>query len=163
MRLAGRAVWIAMAVTALASAQMKISGTLTCAKPDPMHSVDVGDSKAHSLTVMQNKCTWTKPIEIEGVQAKDDIGTGVSDARANMSHDQGYDVTTMANGDKLFVRNMGTSKMTPNGPGSMQGKWSFTGGTGKFKGIKGGGTFTGTGKPDGTAEINVEGEYTLGK
>jgi hypothetical protein len=111
----------------------------------------------------QNKCTWSKPLEMEGIQTKDDIGTGTSDARATSSHDQGYDVSTMSNGDKLFVRNSGMSKMKGEMLESMEGKWSFTGGTGKFKGLKGGGTFKGSGKSDGTVTIDVDGEYTLPK
>jgi hypothetical protein len=83
--------------------------------------------------------------------------------RGNTSQDQGWDVTTMANGDKLFVRDSGTTKMKDNMPESIMGKWNFTGGTGKFKGVKGGGAFKGAGNPDGSVTINVEGEYTIAK
>ena len=46
---------------------------------------------------------------------------------------------------------------------SADGTWSFTGGTGKLKGIKGKGTYKGTGAPDGTVTYEVEGEYELPK
>ena len=41
------------------------------------------------------------------------------------------------------------------------GTWSFTGGTGKLKGIKGKGTCKGTFKPDGTSSWDMEGEYQM--
>lgn len=46
---------------------------------------------------------------------------------------------------------------------SSQGTWSFTGGTGKLKGIKGKGTYKGTGTADGGVTYEVEGEYELPK
>jgi hypothetical protein len=44
---------------------------------------------------------------------------------------------------------------------TSEGKSSFTGGTGKFKGINGKGTFKTKFAPDGTATAEGEGEYTL--
>jgi hypothetical protein len=46
---------------------------------------------------------------------------------------------------------------------SAEGKWSFGGGTGKLKGLKGKGTYKGKGAPDGTLTVEVEGEYELPK
>ena len=46
---------------------------------------------------------------------------------------------------------------------SAKGEWSYTGGTGKLKGIKGKRTYTGKGAPDGSATYDVEGEYELPK
>lgn len=163
MSLTRKAVLIATAFAGLAGAQTKISGTVTCGKPDVTQAIQVGDAKGHVMVLSQNKCTWSKPVEMEGLQAKDDVGSGLNDVRGATSHDQGYDVTTMSNGDKIYVRNSGTAKMKDNVPESMEGKWNFTGGTGKFKGLKGGGTYKGSGKADGTVTIEVEGEYTIGK
>src|SRR5438270_12787829 len=111
-----------------ASAQTKISGSLKCDKPEVTHVVQVGDRPDHALVLTQGKCTWTTAIEMEGVQTKDDVGTGISDVRGSNSQDRGYDVTTMSNGDKLFVRNQGTSKVKGEILESGEGKWSFTGG-----------------------------------
>ena len=44
---------------------------------------------------------------------------------------------------------------------SSEGTWTYTGGTGKLKGIKGKGTFKGTPNPDGTMTYQVDGEYQL--
>jgi hypothetical protein len=46
---------------------------------------------------------------------------------------------------------------------SAEGTWSFAGGTGKLKGIKGKGTYKGKGAPDGSATYEVEGEYEMPK
>ena len=145
-----------------ASAQTKISGTQTCAKPDPLYTVQVGDTAKHVLSMSQTKCTWPKPIEMEGVQTKDDVGTTVSDVRGTNSRDHGYDVSNMSNGDKLFVRFQSTTKVKDGVP-EVEGKWNFTGGTGKFKNLKGGGTFKGKGNADGSSTADIEGEYTIGK
>ena len=46
---------------------------------------------------------------------------------------------------------------------TSKGTWSYTGGTGKLKGIKGKGTYDGKGSSDGTATYQIEGDYTLPK
>jgi hypothetical protein len=43
------------------------------------------------------------------------------------------------------------------------GKWSYTAGSGKLKGIKGGGTYKGKGNPDGSVTYEIDGQYHLGK
>jgi hypothetical protein len=151
----------ALALAVPAPAQTKIGGTLQCAKPAISQSAEVGDHPGHVLALAQDKCTWTKPMEIDGVETKDDVGTGISDIRGSRSSDRGYDVTTMANGDKLFVRSSGSTTIKGEMADSGAGRWSFAGGTGKFKGIKGSGTFKMTGSRDGSATIDVEGDYTL--
>ena len=67
----------------------------------------------------------------------------------------------MDNGDKFFVSFHGGSALKDGKPGPQQGTWSFTGGTGKLKGLKGKGTYKGTINDDGTATVDVEGEYEL--
>ena len=44
---------------------------------------------------------------------------------------------------------------------SSEGTWSYTGGTGKLKGLKGKGTYKASGATADTTEDQVEGEYTL--
>jgi hypothetical protein len=60
---------------------------------------------------------------------------------------------TMDSGDKLFVCHEGTG--TPDG---QDGTWSFTGGTGKLKGIKGKGTYICS-----SSGCDLAGEYQLAK
>ena len=48
-------------------------------------------------------------------------------------------------------------KMNKDKTATFEGKWTFTSGTGKLKGM----TYNGTGAADGTSSIDVEDEYTL--
>src|SRR5260370_11041832 len=114
MSLTTKMVFLGIALVGFAGAQTKISGSQNCAKPNVSQTVQVGDSKTHALVLTQGKCVWTKPMEMEGVQTKEDLGSGTNDVRGANSGDQGYVVTSMSNGDKLFVRYTGTSKMKDN-------------------------------------------------
>ena len=144
----------------LASAQTKISGTAQCGKPDTQQKVDVPDHPDHSLSISQAKCTWTKPMEVAGVQNKDGVTTAMDDNHGATSTGHGYYVDNMANGDKAYVRFQATGSSKE---GTSEGKWNYSGGTGKLKGIKGGGTYKGKAAADGSAAYDVEGEYTLPK
>ena len=153
----------AMALATVAAAQTKLSGTAQCGKPDPQHGVEVGDRPGHSFMVSQSKCTWTKPFEIEGVQGKDTVLTAFDEVSGNGSNMRGFFLTTMANGDKNQGRFQGTAALKDGAPQSVEGTWTFAGGTGKLKGIKGKGTSKGKGNPDGSITYEIEGEYTLPK
>jgi hypothetical protein len=154
---------VVFALAAVASAQTKISGTLQCGKADPQHAIEVGDRPNHVFAISQIKCTWTRPLEIAGVQSKEDVYTGFSEVRGNRSNDHSYGVVTMANGDKCYVRPQESSTLKEGMLESAEGKWTFVGGTGEFKGIKGKGTAKGKGAPDGTSTWEIEGEYELPK
>ena len=144
------------------SAQTKISGTAQCGKPDPQHTIPVGDRPDHSLGVAQLKCTWTKPMEIEGAKSKDGVSTGTDDISGNTGRAHGFHVSTMDSGDKFFVWYQGTETMKDGALVSQKGNWGFTGGSGKLKGIKGKGTYTCTASGDGSS-CEVEGDYELAK
>jgi hypothetical protein len=150
---------IVFALAAVASAQTKISGTLQCGKPDQQHAIDVGDRPNHSFVISQLRCTWTKSLEIAGVQSKEDVETFFSEVSGNGSHDQGYIAGSMSNGDKYYLRVQGSG----SAPESGEGQWGFVGGTGKLKGLKGKGTYTTKSAPDGPCTVEVEGEYELPK
>src|SRR3989442_538748 len=118
----------------LASAQTKISGTGKCnPKPDTQQSVEVGDRASHMLTVQKNSCTWTTPLEMEGLKSKTYTVTIMTDSSGAKSTDRGYVVVDMDNGDKAFVRFQGSSTSKDGKPDSDEGTWSYTGGTGKLK------------------------------
>ena len=151
---------LALCIATAASAQSKFSGTQQCAKPDPAYTVPVGDRPDHTISLIKDKCTWTSG-EIGGVQLKDEDDTIVSDATGNRARDRGNGVATLANGEKAFVQFQGTTTLKNNVPVTGQGTWSFTGGTGKQKGLKGKGTFKGKWNPDGTSTFEIEGEYEL--
>ena len=85
---------------------------------------------------------------------------GTSDLVNGSGPQSGYWCNTHANGD----RDWGTfeGKITTSGQQvSMEGTYKWTGGTGKFKGITGGGTYKGH-FPSPTDVVNDwQGEYTL--
>jgi hypothetical protein len=149
-------------VAASAGGQTKITGTIQCAKPDQQTAIPVNDRPGHAFVVAKVKCTWTKPVELAGAQAKTGEDTVFSEADGVKSRDSGYDVTTMANGDKFWVRFSGTTTTDKNGvPQAQSGTWSFVNGTGKLKGITGKGTYKGKGASDGSVTTEVEGEYQI--
>jgi hypothetical protein len=161
--MAFRAMFVGLCLLALSSVslgQNKVSGSAQCNKPDVQQQVNVSDHPGHVLSIMQAKCAWTKPLEVDGVQNKDGVDSGVWDIHGASARSHGYYVDTMANGDKAFVRWEGTDAMMD---GTSEGKWSYVGGTGKFKGLKGGGTYKGRTAQDGSVSFDVEGEYSLGK
>jgi len=153
---------VLMLLAASAGAQTKITGTIRCAKPEQQSAVPVGDRAGHAFVVGKTKCTWTKPVELAGVQAKTGEDTVFSEADGARSRDSGYDITAMANGDQFVVRFSGTTTLDKNGAVQAQtGTWSFTSGTGKLKGITGKGTYNGKGAADGSATTEVVGEYQI--
>ena len=151
---------VVVTLPTVAGAQTKTSGTSVCGKPDQQQALEVGDRTGHSLSISQGKCTWTKPMEIAGTQTKEDLVTFSDDVRGSQARGFGYVVGTMVNGDKFFVRIQGSTVLKDGAPQSAEGKWNFTGGTGKLKGIKGGGTYKGTAGAEGVT-YEVEGEYQL--
>jgi len=146
-------------VAAGLSAQTKTSGTATC-KPEPSTPVAVTDQPNHSFMVGRAQCTWTK-FEVAGVPYKDGISTDLDEITGDKTSFHGYHVATAANGDMAVSKYQGTGMLKDGKPLGGQGTWTLTSGTGKFKGIKGKGTFKGTANPDGSMTYQVEGEYQL--
>ena len=152
---------IPLALATMAAAQTKISGTTVC-KPDKPLSLDVGDRPNHAFSISQAKCTWSKPMEIAGTQSKEDAITAFDEISGDKSRGRGLVTLTMASGDKAYVAFQGAGTMKAGAPDTAEGKWHFTRGDGKLKGLKGEGTYKGKGGADGIT-YEVEGEYTLPK
>ena len=148
---------VCLSLATRARGQTKVSGTVHCDKPSDQQSFEVGDRPHHSFMITKGACTWTKPLDLDGVQTKTDAVTQFIEVRGNRGRNHGYVVNELANGDKLFVRIQGQQTT-----GSVEGKWTYTGGTGKFSGIKGTGTYKCSGKGDGGSDCEVEGEYSVG-
>jgi hypothetical protein len=149
-----------IATATSAGAQTKFSGKCSQPKPDPNYTVPVGDRANHAMMLAKTKCTWTS-AELAGIQLKDEDDTMVSDMSGNTSRDRGYGVGMLANGDKYFVRFDGTTTYQKNEPVSATCTWSFTGGTGKLKGLTGKGTCSGTFDASGAAVFDIQGEYQV--
>ncbi len=151
---------LVLALAATASAQAKLSGQNQCAKADPQYSAPIGDRPDHVMLLAKGKCTWSAG-EIGGVKIKEDETTTVTEVSGSSGSDRGHVVVSLDDGDKAFVRFEGKSTMKDKMPADGNGTWTFTGGTGKLKGIKGKGTYKGKWNADGTSAFDIEGEYTL--
>jgi hypothetical protein len=145
-----------------AFAQMKVTGTMACGKPDPQQMVPVGDRPEHALGVEQFKCNWTKPMQLGTDKSKDGLSTDTVEADGNKAHTRGNHVTAMQSGDKLFVAYQGTTTTKDGAPLDSRGTWAFTGGTGKLEGIKGKGTYS-CSPWAGGLNCEIVGDYQLAK
>ncbi len=144
-----------------AEAQTKLSGTVQCSKPDPQHTLGVGDHPNHFFTVSQVNCTWTEPWEIEGIKSKEGDATQFDEMSGNSSSYRGHYLDTMADGDIVHYSYWGTTALKDGVPVSAEHKWSIIRGTGKLTGIKGQGTCKGKAGEDGSMTWQCEGEYKL--
>lgn len=149
---------VVLMVTGTLQAQSKLSGKMQCAKPDPSYAVPVADKANHAMSLAGAKCLWSQG-DIGGDPLKDENDTYVSDVIGNLSRDRGYGVGSVANGDQYFVRFDGTTTLKADVPVGARCTWTFTGGTGKLKGLTGKGTCKGTFNADGTASWVIQGEY----
>ena len=154
---------LALTLAATAWAQTKISGTLQCSKSDPSYQIPVGDRPDHAFAIGKTKCTWTTAPEMAGTQAKDHEYTSFADVRGARGQVRTAAVGTMANGDKYYTSTQGPTTVKEGVTETSEGTWSYTGGTGKLKGIKGKGTYKGKARADGAMTIEIEGEYQLPK
>jgi hypothetical protein len=143
-----------------ASAQTKFTGKCSQGKPDPNHVIKVDDRANHALVLGQVTCTWSGG-EVAGLALKSEVDTVVSDMTGTTSRDRGYGVGTAANGDKYYVRFEGTTNYKGEAPTTATCTWTFTGGTGKLRGLTGKGTCTGAFDASGGAVFDVAGEYSI--
>jgi hypothetical protein len=153
---------LAILLVSAAGAQTKVSGKANCAKPEVVGTSEAGDKAGHTLTLQKANCTWSSGFEIAGTKPKDGMDVEVVEAWATKMTTNGTHVSTMDNGDKFFVSFHDTTTLKDGAPvGMIKGSWSYTGGTGKLKGITGKGTYTVTPNADGSAVVDVEGDYTI--
>jgi len=95
------------------------------------------------------------------VQTKDGYDVTYSDGSGAKVRGSGYHVSNMSNGDKIYVRFQGNDTMMDGKPSTTEGTWSYTGGTGKLKGIRGKGTYKGKTDSSGNMVAEIEGDYEL--
>jgi hypothetical protein len=144
-----------------AVAQTKFSGTLECGKADPTYTIQIPDREGYSFEIGQNKCTWTKPFAIAGLESKNNVQAESDEVTGNTIKAIAYGFTQFSNGDKAFHRGVSTADQKAQ---TSSGKWTFTAGTGKLRGIKGSGTSTckiRSAESGGGYACEIEGEYTL--
>jgi hypothetical protein len=152
---------LAFVLTSAAVAETKVSGEIQC-KSEPPATAPIPDKPNHAFAIVKATCTWTKPFDLGGSAVKDGSETISSEMSGDKGTDHGYFAGTTAGGDTYTVRFDGTSHSKDGKPAGNEGTWSFSGGTGKLKGIKGGGKYTsGPPAPDGALTTRVDGEYSL--
>jgi len=139
------------------------------AKYTQQHVIDVGDVPGHQVRIyeIQTKYTAEAPA-YDGVKVVEVWTRGISDYTNGSGHAQNYAVNLMANGDKIFSHSEILTHTLVNADGSRASKFTtvvtLTGGTGKFKGIRG--TLRSAGQTDfkiGTSGVEAEGEYWFEK
>jgi hypothetical protein len=137
---------------------VKVDGALHCQKAAPAHSVEVPDRPGHALMISKRQCTWTKPLVIAGAKTQTGVVVDFAEKMEGRLHVHGYETDSLDDGEKLTMKTMG-QLIGEKGPAESKGRWSLMKGTGKFKGIRGGGTYIG--KLDANDELNLtlEGVY----
>ena len=153
---------LALLAEPAANAQNKISATLKCNKPEPEYELEVGDRPGHVMALHKRTCAPVQPWEIGGDKGKEYYYVATFEDSSTLSRGNGNGVTTYESGDKTFLAWRGTTPQKDGKPtGDVRGTWSYTGGTGKLKAIKGKGTYKVILNDDGTFTLEFEGEYKL--
>jgi len=111
--------------------------------------------------LVKDACTWTTPLEMAGTKSKDGTSFSFSDVTATHLTNSGTYVAGMDNGDKFYVSFHESATMKDGKPVNSKGIWTFTGGTGKLKGLTGKGTHSVAVNADGTSTVSVEGDYSV--
>jgi len=150
-----------LALAVPARAQMQASGKAHCVKPEPGYTIEVPDKAGHTLGLRKAQCTWSDATPVAGLTMKTGTEVGTNEVNGMTERHSGYHTAVMDNGDKVVVHFAGTSMIAKDAPATIEGKWTYVSGTGKVRGIKGGGTYKGTGNADGSSEVSVEGTYSL--
>ena len=150
-----------VSATASASAQTAFTMSGKCGKPDIQQSVPAGDAPDHVMTLTQGRCVPVKAAEFGGSPGKEATFVEHGEITGASGKVAGTYVETLTNGEKVFYRYHGTSVLQDGTLQSMENKWEIVGSTPGLKGLKGQGTCTGKGKPDGGLDFDCTGEYTL--
>ncbi len=79
---------------------------------------------------------------ILGAKTKEGVAVSFTERMEGTLHIHGFETDTLDNGEKLTWQSMG-QVLAEKGPVDSNGRWSLMRGTGRFKGIKGGGTYEG--------------------
>lgn len=137
---------------------VKVEGKVRCEGPAPEYSIEVPDRPGHALTIAKRKCTWTEPLVILGAKTKEGVAVSFTERMEGTLHIHGFETDTLDNGEKLTWQSMG-QVLAEKGPVDSNGRWSLMRGTGRFKGIKGGGTYEGTLEANDVLTLNFDGVY----
>ena len=106
------------------------------------HVIDVGDIPGPQVRILELHRTPSnaKP-NCEGLKVMESWNRGYSDYVNTNGRSWGYSLISLDNGDKIFTQYSGTSQTTVNTDGSKKstytGVYDLTGGSGKYRGVRG--------------------------
>jgi hypothetical protein len=131
--------------------------------------IDVGDVPGHQIRIAELQTVYTGEAPVyDGVKVKERVARVFSDYTDGSGTASGYAINFLENGDKIFERLEIHSQTAVAPDGSKKLGYrivsTLTGGTGRFKGIRG--TLLGGGGSDlktGTTDVWTEGEYWIEK
>src|ERR1700732_3106533 len=155
--------------TVSAEERCKVSEEATAAKSNytQQQVLDVGDVSGHQIRVFELHRTYAndKP-NCEHLKRTESWARGYSDYIDRNGRAWGYEVTSFENGDKIFAQFDGTSQTTVAPDGSKKSTATvvtrYTGGTGKYEGIRGFLRGISGFEPDKNMnQVQAEGEYWL--
>lgn len=119
-----------------------------------------GDDPRHEITMVRR----TDAERSDAFGEAQVTVVAIADYVAGTGTHRGWRTATSQDGDKRFSAYEGKTRATPKPGGppevTFEGKFWFTSGTGKWKGITGGGTYKG-GLEGGVVSYQFEGEYEV--
>ena len=127
------------------------------------HIIEVGDVPGHKLRIYEVQNEYPQnDLTFAGTVVKRMVSHGVSDFVNESGAFTAYNVFTLADGNKIFVRLTGTTQSDSTGGRRSTSVENFVGGTGKFKGMRGQMRNTLQRAP-GASSLNVQvsGEYWI--
>jgi hypothetical protein len=135
---------IGLTLSAWAQDKQKISFKAPAenSKYTQQHMINVGDIPGHLIRISEIHRTFpTNPPVFDGVKAVESWTRLLSEITDGSGPFSGYTVFVLENGDKIFARVQGSSQLVANPDGTTTGNAAsvaaLTGGTGRFRGIRG--------------------------
>ena len=144
---------IAMIDCAVAGEKTKLHGTSVGTK---WHQLEVGDEEGHVIAVSESKAVYFNEKTGEKLTYVSKVIMDIN-LKTGQGTLKGYGEMTSPNGDKRFTMSEGK----PVGKGHWKGTYTYTKGTGKLEGIKGGGTWDSYSLAPGISYIETEGEREM--
>lgn len=137
----------ALMVADLAWAQEKFpietKGEGQTSKYTQQYKMEVGDVPGHQVRIQETHRTYNEksPLRFSGIKATESWIRGFSDYTNGKGKAWGYGQWILEDGNKVFFDYVGTSHAETTATGSLKGSYHgttrITGGTGKYKGIRG--------------------------
>ena len=154
---------VSLSFSAQAAEKKRIMGTDKEGPPISRTVVSPGDDPKHELALTIHRDITTTSSDPDWNETEVMV-YGQSDSVAGTGTHRGYTRRLFKNGDTYYTSYEGTHKTTVKEDGSRETTWEgtnkITGGTGKFKDIKGSGTYRGKGTAQGaSSEWEGEVEY----